>query len=393
MNFIFTDTTQLDLEISSSTEIDSWQQSQSFSTPSSRWTAYLNRIILNTFLPWIEEEREETASIWPNQLDAMHLWSMVNGTVITMGTTRLLLLPTEAMDEDEFRVPQEWVDIPSFVADYYLAAQVNPDDRWVKIWGYTTHQELKINGSYDANDRSYCLDGDEMIRDLNVLWVARQLCPEEVTQVTVSSLPILSATQAENLVQRLGNPAIISPRLEVPFSFWGALLENETWRRNLYQQRQGNLQPQKIIINLNQWLENIFETGWQSLETLFAESENLAFSFRSTAELSQTQVKGVKVVDLGPTLEGQAVILMIGITPEEDERASIRIQLHPRDSIYLPANLQLSLLSESAEILRSVTVQSQDNYIQLPRFKCPYDFRFSVQISLDEFTFTEDFAL
>jgi len=47
------------------------------------------------------------------------------------------------------------------------------------IWGYTTHLQLKSDGHYDHGDRTYCLDEDDLIDDLNILWVARQLCPQE----------------------------------------------------------------------------------------------------------------------------------------------------------------------------------------------------------------------
>ena len=35
-----------------------------------------------------------------------------------------MLIPSEAIDDSELEVPQEWVDIPSWAADYYLAVQI-----------------------------------------------------------------------------------------------------------------------------------------------------------------------------------------------------------------------------------------------------------------------------
>ncbi|MBV9386644.1 MAG: DUF1822 family protein, partial [Chroococcidiopsidaceae cyanobacterium CP_BM_ER_R8_30] len=153
----FADPTQLWLEVSQTTQANAWQQSQSFRAPNCRWNTYLNLSCLNTFLPWLREEYEPGAAPWPNLAALPSFWGVVNGTAITLGTKRLVLVPTETIDLSELRVPQEWVDIPSWVADYYIAAQVNPDDGWVRIWGYTTHQQLKTSGSYDSGDRTYCL--------------------------------------------------------------------------------------------------------------------------------------------------------------------------------------------------------------------------------------------
>jgi len=40
-----------------------------------------------------------------------------------------------------------------------------------RIWGYTTHLQLKSDGHYDHGDRTYCLDEDDLIDDLNILWL------------------------------------------------------------------------------------------------------------------------------------------------------------------------------------------------------------------------------
>jgi len=98
-------------------------------------------------------------------------------------------------------VPQEWVDIPELAADYYLAVQVNPDSGG-SGFGDTTHLQLKSDGNYDPSDRTYCLDEDDLIDDLNILWVARQLCPQEPTKSAITALPTLPQEQANNLLQR-----------------------------------------------------------------------------------------------------------------------------------------------------------------------------------------------
>lgn len=259
--------TQIWLEFSQSDQTQAWQRSRSFSGLSSRWNAYLNQLCLNAVLLWFREEYAPRVKVWPLGAALSSIWEVVNGTIITLDATRFLLVPSETIDLCELRVPQEWVDIPSWAADYYLAVQVNPDDRGVLVWGYATHQQLKERGKYDGCDRAYSLSSDNLILDLNALWVARQLCPEETTRTEITPLTNLSQEHAENLLQRLGNPAIVLPRLAVPFQFWGALLEHGGWRQCLYERRLG-LPEQRSIL---QWLRTgvsdfAQQIGWERMK-------------------------------------------------------------------------------------------------------------------------------
>jgi Protein of unknown function (DUF1822) len=244
----------------------SWQQ-QPFSTPNRHWTAYLNRVSLNTFIPWLQEEQGANAKPYPSEAALPSIWEVVNGTAISFGNIKMVLIPTEAIDIDEFRVPAEWVDIPNWVADYYLAVQVNLEEKYFRVWGYTTHAQLKNQGSYDALDRAYCLDEDQLISDLNILWLSRQLCPNEIIRVEVAPIQELPLTQAQNLIQRLGNPNVIMPRTQIPFNTWGAILQHGGWRQRLYEQRQGQQQW-----SVAQWLQNGVSNfaamfGWASIDT------------------------------------------------------------------------------------------------------------------------------
>lgn len=260
------DSTQIWLEFSAQQQNQAWEKSQSFSLPSSRWNAYLNQICLSTVLPWLQEEYAPKAKVWPNNPALSSFWEVVNGTAIVLDNTKFVLIPSEAIDRSELQVPQEWVDIPSWVADYYLAVQVNVDDRCVVIWGYATHEQLK-KGFYDVSDRTYSLPQENLILDLNVLWVARQLATEEITRAEVTPLAILPQAQAENFLQRLGNPAIIEPRLAVPFELWGALLEHGGLRQQLYFQRMGFPEQQSIVNWLRTGVSEIAQKiGWKRIE-------------------------------------------------------------------------------------------------------------------------------
>ena len=259
--------TQLVLELNETIINQAWEQSQNAANPNSRWQSYLNRVALNAFLPWLKTEQDASAKARFDAATHADIWEVVNGTAINLKDAKLVLIPTEAEDLSELRVSQEWIDIPEWSADYYLAVQVNVDAGYIRVWGYATHQQLKTNANFSHNDRSYTLIDDELIADIEVLWVARELCPEEVTQVEVEPVTAISATQAENLIKRLGDRSILLPRLAVPFSTWAALMQNKNWCRRLAAIRRGVPAKTPVLQWLQQGVTNLAaEFGWRQIE-------------------------------------------------------------------------------------------------------------------------------
>jgi hypothetical protein len=262
--------TDLVLELDQGTIDRAWLQSQTSSNPAGRWQNYLNQVALAVFLPWLQAEEDATAKAQIPQSEQAAIWEMVNGTAIAIQDAKLVLIPSEADDLGELRVPQEWIDLPNWAADYYLAVQVNVDAGYVRVWGYSTHRQLK-QGTFNQSDRTYSLSGDELIGDLNALWVARALCPNEVTQAAIKPLPELATAQADNLIERLGNPSQLLPRLAVPFSTWGALLQNPQWCRRLGAARRGIATRTPVLQWLKQGLSDLSnEFGWRQIELSFS---------------------------------------------------------------------------------------------------------------------------
>lgn len=257
------DSQQLYLEIPSSVQ----PQEQIYSTPGASRRAWINQLCLEAFLPWFREEIAPSAKVYPNTAALPSFWEVVNGTAITFNKYRLVLIPTLAVDGDELRVQQEWVDIPQWVADYYLAVVVNPDDGWIEISGYTTHQNLKNKGVYDFIDRTYSLESEDLISDINVLWVTQQLNNTEVLQAEIAPLDSIPQTQVENLLERLGDPNVKFPRSAVPFPLWGALLTHGGWRKKLYELRQGLTMQWSISQWLQTGIANLAQQwGWEKRE-------------------------------------------------------------------------------------------------------------------------------
>ena len=259
---------QLVLEIPASTLTEAWNQSQNAATPTSRWNAYLNQVLRTVFLSWLRTEEDAAAQDSFSKTTRANIWEVVNGTSITLSDKhKLVLIPSEAEDLSELRIPQEWVDIPAWGADYYLAVQVNVDAGYIRVWGYSTHKQLKSEATFSHGDRTYSLGEDDLVTDLDVLWVARELCPDEVTKAAIAPIESISSTQAENLIQRLGDKTQLLPRLAIPFSLWAALIQNSDWCQSLANQRRGIASKISVVQWLQTGVANLSEGfGWRQIE-------------------------------------------------------------------------------------------------------------------------------
>lgn len=402
MTFTFADPMQLWLEIPAPVQEEAWQHSQVIQSPGGRWQVYLNQLCLRTLLDWIQSEKNTDSSAWPPEEANPASWELVNGSVITLGDKRLALIPTEGLGHDELEVPQEWIDIDNWAADYYLALQVNVEEGWLECWGYTTHQQLKSLSEYDSMERLYIISAEALIQDTNALWATLEFCPTATTQAALAPLVSVSNFQAEELIERLSQSEF--PRLSVPFVQWGALLSNVTWRQQLQEQRLNVLSEESTAsseLSLSQYLQRmqnallqggdaIIAAGWQSVEAVFGgEAPQLAFSFR---EAEQTAGRQAKLIRFGSDAS-QAVRLVLLWQRELDDRLAIQAQLYPNEGeLYLPLEITFSLISSGGEALQSIQSELENNYIQLKRFRCPPSYEFSIEVQLNELKLTEQFV-
>lgn len=343
------DPRQVWLEIPAALQSEAWQRSQALATPDSQWNALLNRLCLETLLPWLQEDYGLRAQAAYRSAALPAIWEFVNGMAIDLQsdrtpanqTDRLVVIPSETIDTDELRVPQEWVDIPTWAADYYLLVQVNPDAGWVRLQGFTTHQHLKQNGRYDWRDRTYALDEADLISDINALWVARQLSAQAAaptTQAALAPLPALSLEQANALIQRLGQADRLLPRLEVPFEQWGALLAHDGWRQRLAERRWG-LPEQRSLWS---WLQTgISELGqqWGWSQVAYAAGE-----VGARGEVSSPQMGLARAL----TIAGQPYEMrVVPLEPSANTWRFELVSLVPGGQI--PAGFCLRLLSEDLQ--------------------------------------------
>jgi hypothetical protein len=164
-------------------------------------------------------------------------------------------------------------------------------------------------------------------------------------------------------------------------------------------------------VDLSQWLVNVFETGWQTVETLlnpvesdlafnFRSADSLAFNFRSADSLTLIDseppdigITRAKLIDLGMQIAGYSLALIVELRAQSAQRKTIILQVHPTgNQLYLPPLLNLTVLDEFGLIFLEAQARSADNYIQLQFSGLPGE-QFSVKVALGDASFIEDFIV
>ena len=210
---------------------------------------------------------------------------------------------------------------------------------------------------------------DESLREASVLGFT--------PSVATSELPISQLRSPEDLIDRLQE--LMHPITAAASSLTPAFRRTQA--------------------NLSQWLNNVFEAGWQTVETLLTPPEsNLAFSFRGdvvapSLEQPEAAIRKAKLIDLGIEIAGLSVALVVEISPESEEKTNILLQVHPTGSqTYLPPSLQFIVLDESGSTFLEAESRNADDYIQLEFSGSPGE-QFSVRVALGNASIQEDFVI
>jgi hypothetical protein len=371
------------IEIPEAAQDLAWKQASLLSA-SVRQRTYLN-LLCQTIL--FSENIEHFADARPIG-DRSNFWELgIDGFSVLLDVQRFVVVPSDALEIDELRIPQEWVDIPDLVADYYLAAQVDTTEKLLRIWGYTTHRHLKEAGHYDPCDRTYSLERDAVIEDINSLWLRRRHFSAESTQSPIFEPSPVSLDVLAQSLEKLADPMLIFPRRAVAFDLWAAIVGNENWRRMLIERRRLLAKPSiepEAVNHLGQWFENRFEAGWQTIHQYIAPQLIGAFMIN--------QVKRAKLLDLTVELLNYQVALMITLGKTEDS-TTVQASVYPTgEQTALPPNLKLSILTQSGEVFKEVTSRSDDEFIRY-KFDADAGDRFKVRVTLGSSSVTEMFQI
>jgi hypothetical protein len=364
---------------------------RTYSNVTARKNAQLNQLCLQKTQAWLTEIGiESTPTFSPAQMAS--IWDVVNGCALTVGNRRLILVPSDKLDREELSVPQEWVDIPAWMGDYYLAIQIDLEDRTMNIWGYTSHRTLRETGTYDRLDRTYRISGDLLIAELDILWMAQLLDLQEIT--TVPLIPSLNANRSTSAIDRLSQSSPYSPRLDLDFNTWAAILSNNNLREHLYHRRLqvATLQAHSAPpLSLADWLQQEFsqalEQGWDLVNNIMMRGE------LAVVRGGEMSIERAKLINLQYQLDRTNVVMLVGISPQGTTDVVVSVQIHAAPgSPTLPPQLKLSYITDEGEELQAVISRSQDFQIQLPTFTCDIGTAFNIQLQLDGVSQIEKFV-
>lgn len=139
-------------------------------------------------------------------------------------------------------------------------------------------------------------------------------------------------------------------------------------------------------INLSEWLQDIFEVGWQRLENLLLPRQpELALSFRG-----KDGVRRGKLLELERA--GEQVALCVGIKPEDEGEMNILVEVYATgDRSHLPPELQVMVLDESGISVMEAQARTTRN-IQF-EFSGELGERFSIKLALGDVSITEGFVI
>jgi len=140
-------------------------------------------------------------------------------------------------------------------------------------------------------------------------------------------------------------------------------------------------------VNLSQWLQNIFEAGWQSVSEILAPKvPNQAFRYGSG-------VTRGKLIDLGLQLPGQSVVLVVTLTSKTEVEIIIKVQLYPTgEQAYLPDNITVKVLDGEGAAVMEAHARTANTHIIL-EFSAQLGERFSVRLELGDISVAENFVV
>ncbi len=154
-------------------------------------------------------------------------------------------------------------------------------------------------------------------------------------------------------------------------------------------------------VNLSSWLENVFETGWLRVEELLSTPvDNLAFNTRSTypsnnqENSEEESVSRGKIIDLGVQLGNHPFALIVTLTSaNKDEEVDIYLRVLPTENqVYIPRNLQITVLDENDNTCVEMSAREEDNWMKLEFTGKPGE-RFSIKLALGDIGITENFII
>ncbi|PZV17387.1 MAG: hypothetical protein DCF20_06000 [Pseudanabaena sp.] len=156
------------------------------------------------------------------------------------------------------------------------------------------------------------------------------------------------------------------------------------------------LERSQPLVSLGNWLQGIFEEGWQEIEAIFSERQIQPAWRSATLRLryklsEQSDVSGTRRTKF-LNLESLRVALVVTILETEREHVPLHIAVYPITEVFLPEFLSLKVLDNFGNCFLEASARRQDNYVQ-HNLGGDRGEHFSIQISLGATILTENFTI
>ena len=315
--------------------------SKQVQSESSQWQIYLNTLVSFALEKWlIESMPEQSISTSDRYIE--------NTGRLNIGQFQVCAIATDNLLDEIVELPKNVVESPELTTHFYAIVEVLEEQEEVIFRGCLNYNQLS----------DYC---------------DRLIPPQD----NFYQLPLsLFDTEPNHLVSycRFLEPTSISLPVKTA--------QTTTATSKEY--------VQKSTTKLSQWLQNVFDETWQTIDSLINSEANLEYALRNVNE----EVKRAKLINLGMQLKEQNLALLVKIKEEPSQKLAVLIQLHPDGkTTRLPPNLKLTLLSKAGRVLQQAQSRTYDNYIQLKPIKGEKGKRFQIQVSWESLSITENFEL
>jgi hypothetical protein len=399
----------------------------------------------------------DVAVAYPTDIQFTRLVSqLVDGFVLTVANIRIVFIPSEDLDYCGFEIQQEWVDLSNWAADYYVPIQVDLDGKFLHVWGFISHRDVKAQGEFDRISRTYIIGSQYLSDELEDLWLTCELLASgemSPERAAILPLPELLPHTAQGLIDNLlKNKSIFSPRLDLSFAQWGSLLNQPKYLK-IYLNPPTEPEPivaavnvplLKIVTRLSDWLDGqsaVIYEDWKSIREFFKTPQfstgdhsidlveqltvcpqsNLMYRSIGTstnilAEIIQNTKSQnerwdaieclwkldpnhlalpiYKLLDLSLFLHGEQLSLLVSILPTKVGKLGILIRLSPnRKQTKLPLGISLSLSAEDGSLSREIIAQDGNYQCLQLIFDSDFGDLFSICVTLNDNQISKHFQV
>lgn len=199
-----------------------------------------------------------------------------------------------------------------------------------------------------------------------------------VKEASIDNLPINQLQPLENLLNYL--ECLELQTTEYKSQNWGLSSQD------LVSYRQD-------IVNLKSWFENIFESGWETIESIFL--TEAVWQLRSAESGFKNSVERAKLIDLGIKANRATVGIVVKVSHDESnfDEMKIIVELHPTNGQeYLPSSLHVMILDKEETAVMEAKAKNDNKKISL-EFNATVGDNFSVKIALEDVSVIENFVI